>query len=387
MRRFLTFGARRLNDDRGSVGILVALAMFFVMGMLAMTYNTARLSTEKMRLQNAADAAALEHAAWQARGMNIIQNLNNEGFTALCFADELLTIACGINVVRFALETAERATPPPVCYFFKVLEVTSYYVIKAMLWVSSWIANGLVGTVITYLQTICLYTTPLVGYISAQLFAEANGAEPLGGYGAHLDIGGAKFGAYALGAAVKDVSTLFVLPLEREKFAGKTDSEKAPFITDNHQYQEELAKMCGKRTELKKGVPKFNFTPMVSKKLKDPKGPIKWVFPSPTVWICYKDHSHIKLVSLNVWDKGFETKDPKKGKRDYTRLKDGHGGYGRMMAIAAAQCVTGDVVKQSVTAKKDSFCTQRPAGLGCGATAKLVPVTDVLDIAGGLIYH
>ena len=387
MRRFLTFGARRLNDDRGSVGILVALVMFFVMGMLAMTYNTARLSTEKMRLQNAADAAALEHAAWQARGMNIVQNLNNEGFTALCFADELLTIACGINVVRFALEATERVTPPPVCYFFKVLEVTAYYIIKAMVWVAEWISNGLVGTVITYLQTICQYTTPIVGYISAQIFAEQNGAEAIGGYGAHLDIGGTKFGAYALGAAVKDISTLFVLPIEREAFSNVTETAKAPFVTDNKLYKDELASKCGKRTDLKDCVPKFDFKPMVSKKLKNPKGPIKWVLPSPTVWVCYKDHSHIRLVSLNIWDQGFETNDPEKGKRDYKRLKDGHGGYGRMIAIAAAQCVTGDIVKQSVTAKKDSFCTQRPAGLGCGATAKLVPVTDVLDIAGGLIYH
>ena len=45
-----------------------------------------------------------------------------------------------------------------------------------------------------------------------------------------------------------------------------------------------------------------------------------------------------------------------------------------MIAIAAAQCVTGDVVAHSVTPAKAKN-NQRPAGFGTGATAKLVPVT------------
>ena len=77
MRRILTILGARLKSDRGSVGVLIALAIFLVCGMLSMTWNTVQLSKEKMRLQNAADAAALEYCIWQARGMNAVQNIND----------------------------------------------------------------------------------------------------------------------------------------------------------------------------------------------------------------------------------------------------------------------------------------------------------------------
>ena len=68
----------RLASESGSVGVVVALVIFLVMGMLTMTWNTAEISKTKMRLQNAADSAALAHAIWQARGMNAVQNINDE---------------------------------------------------------------------------------------------------------------------------------------------------------------------------------------------------------------------------------------------------------------------------------------------------------------------
>ena len=88
---------RNLASERGSVGILVALVMFIVMGMLTMTLNTVQLSKEKIRLQNAADAAALEHAVWQARGMNQVQNINDEAYTACQTASVFLKFAAGLE--------------------------------------------------------------------------------------------------------------------------------------------------------------------------------------------------------------------------------------------------------------------------------------------------
>ena len=76
----------RLASERGSVGVVMALVIFVVMGMMTMTWNTAQLSKAKMRLQNAADSAALAHAVWQARGMNAVQNINDEMYEALSLA-------------------------------------------------------------------------------------------------------------------------------------------------------------------------------------------------------------------------------------------------------------------------------------------------------------
>ena len=392
IRKFLTIGGRRLQDDRGSVGVLVAIVMFFVLGMLAMTYNTARLSTEKMRLQNAADAAALEHAAWQARGMNMIQNLNNEGFTGLMFSDEFICIAVALNAFRMVCEGLTIV--PFVGAVFKALEVVCYFVVKALLFISKWISRGLVGKLIPALQTIAKFM-PIAGYASAQQLAQLNGAEAIGGNSAYIKVGDMSLGVFALGTPMSELATAFVLPVEKEKFEGVTDpKDKAPWICDNQCYKDEIKTVnaVSRRKDMEKDVPEFEYYPMVSKKRKDvpDTDPIKWVLPTPCVWFCYKDNSQIRLMPLTVWDAGFDTM---KGDKKRKRLQYGHGAYSRMVAFAAAKCVTGDVVKQSVTAKKDVFCIQRPAGIGTGATAKLVPVSSVFsdgffkDHIDKLIYH
>jgi len=386
--RILRIGAGRLKDERGSVGLLMALALFFVLGMLTMTYNTARISTEKMRLQNAADAAALEHAAWQARGMNMIQNLNNEGFTALKFSDELIRIAVPINAARFGFEMAAKI--PGIGYIFKAFEVICYHVVKGILMAADWIANVICGKMIYYIQAFLQYV-PIIGYIGAQQLAQANGAEPIGGHGAALgSLSGASYGVFALGASTSLAQT-FKLPVKRAFEDGdeKTDEDSdgnPPWYTDNKVYETMISATMGTRTDLKEKLPTFKFNPMISVKLDEADGACKWELPSPCVWICFKGRSETRLMPLDVWDAGWKTE---KNNKAHKRLTEGHGGIGRMIAIAAAQCVSGDVVKQSVTAKKDSFCIQRPAGLGCGATAKLVPVSQALgeSIVGKLVYH
>ena len=96
----------RLSSERGSVGVVVALVIFVVMGMLTMTWNTAQLSKAKMRLQNAADSAALAHAVWQARGMNVVQNINDEMYEALSLAAKLRSVARVIEPIAIAFDAA-----------------------------------------------------------------------------------------------------------------------------------------------------------------------------------------------------------------------------------------------------------------------------------------
>ena len=65
-----------------------------------------------------------------------------------------------------------------------------------------------------------------------------------------------------------------------------------------------------------------------------------------------------------------------------------------LFAVAAAKCVTGDVIPVSKKSEADKT-NQRPSGFGTGASAKLVPVSDVFSgmnkVVGGIIsaviYH
>jgi len=378
----------RVNGERGSVGVLVALAMFFVMGLLVMTFNTAQLSKEKMRLQTAVDAAALEHAAWQARGMNMVQNLNNEAFTALCFADELIGIACGVDKLR-AFFVPFLVTPAAVVV--KPLETMAYFIVRGIFWVAKYVAKGLVEGVIKIFQDIVAFS-PLIGYLEAQQLAVKNGSDALIDLG---KIGDYSFSFNAFGISSGDLLTLFRLPVKRDDMKrreGESDKDFAhrtePFTTKNSFYRTLLLAVAANRAPAYTAanvVPEFNFAPMVSKTREKPaKGQLKWVLPAPTLWMCWKQNKRIKLLPFDLWDTGYKanawkSKTPK-------RFTDGHGGVHRMLAIAAAQCITGDVVCQSLTAG-GTYCQQRPGGLGTGATAKLVPVENVIGVMGHLIYH
>ena len=99
----------RLASEQGSVGVVVALVIFLVLGMLTMTWNTAQLSKAKMRLQNAADSAALAHAIWQARGMNAVQNINDEMYEALSLAVKLRNVAKVVEPIAIGFDAASAA--------------------------------------------------------------------------------------------------------------------------------------------------------------------------------------------------------------------------------------------------------------------------------------
>ncbi|MDA3895041.1 MAG: Tad domain-containing protein [Desulfobacteraceae bacterium] len=56
--------------------IVIALVMFTIVCFIALTVNVGHRITKKVELQNAADAAVMSGAIWNARGMNMISLLN-----------------------------------------------------------------------------------------------------------------------------------------------------------------------------------------------------------------------------------------------------------------------------------------------------------------------
>ena len=76
MRRF-TETLRRMHEGRdGQALIFVALILFVCICFLAFTINVGHRVSVKIEMQNAADAATMSGALWEARGLNMISILN-----------------------------------------------------------------------------------------------------------------------------------------------------------------------------------------------------------------------------------------------------------------------------------------------------------------------
>ena len=383
----------RLSSERGSVGVVVALVIFVVMGMLTMTWNTAQLSKAKMRLQNAADSAALAHAVWQARGMNVVQNINDEMYEALSLAAKLRSVAKVIEPIAIGFDAAANA--PFVGVIFKGLAIAAHTIGILTGGTAGWLAARICNMFLKYIAKIYVYGSALLGVWNAQQLAGDNEADPLATMNTSSTSGDPstwRFGIYALGLSwpFKDA---FMLPLEESK---KAEIGKSPWKAGAIKVFEKSTNPwkaiysftgAGKAWEIKPYVSKRGDNEGIkveNKKGKDGKSSDEvnenGVLPGPTMWIAFKLGGNIQTLPLDgFWNAGDSGR--------WTHKLP-------MFAVAAAQCVTGDVIPHSKKIEENKT-NQRPSGFGVGATAKLVPVSDVfynMGKAGGyvvdaLIYH
>lgn len=332
----------RLCNEDGNVGVLVALVMFVVMGMLCMTWNTVQLSKEKIRLQNAADAAALEHAVWQARGMNALQNINDEAYTALQTASVLLKVA---QVMEVGAKAA-YAIPVVGTVLAQVLHFGALVVGGA----SAIMANIVVNVVLKYTAVFYARGSCALGYISAQQMAAMNGAAPVLPFA--VKVLGFDLGLYAVGISVRPLDT-FRLPVEAKSV------DKAPLKKNNAAAKAVFTASAWSAMFKFFGVGNdWEWKPWVSMNADKNLGDR----PAPSLWMAMKWKNNIHVLPLKGWS-------PNYGE---SALDDSP-----MFALAAAQCVTGDLIVHNE--KTDSKKTnQRPAGFGTGATAKLVPIAEAL---------
>ena len=372
----------RLASERGSVGVVVALVIFVVMGMLTMTWNTAQLSKAKMRLQNAADSAALAHAVWQARGMNVVQNINDEMYEALSLAAKLRSVAKVIEPIALGFDVAANA--PFVGIIFKGLAIAAHTIGILTGGTAGWLAARICNMFLKYIAKIYVYGSALLGVWNAQQLAADNEADPLATLNTSSSSGDPNtwhFGIYALGLSwpLKDA---FMLPLEEsaKSEVGKSKSTspwKAIYSFTGAGKAWEIKPYVSKRGS-KEGIKVEEKKDKEGKKTTevDDNG----VLPGPTMWIAFKLGGNIQTLPLDgFWNSG--------DKDRWTHKLP-------MFAVAAAQCVTGDVIPHSKKIESGKT-NQRPSGFGVGATAKLVPVSEVfykMGKAGGyvvdaLIYH
>ena len=363
---------RRLADESGHVGILMALAIFIVVGMLMMTWNTANLSKEKMRLQNAADSAALGFCTWQARGMNAVQNINDEMYVALSLADKMLSIAIGFETAALACEALEKV---PFIGIAFAITAQAFHVIALLTGgMSGLLASRICPWVLNPLAYFYAYGSTAFAWWGALQVAAKNRADPVGNMNLRLGEWGGNLGVYAVGVSFPVRDTV-LLPIAQDEETAK----KRPWKNDKDSH--ELFQKT-KYTPYKFGHKvlgtgkKWEIRPWVSKR-GDKQG--VGVTPGPSVWIAHKYYSHIEVLPLDSWQEGFADKGVRKMP---------------MFAIAAAQCISGDIVPHSKKPGKGAV-NQRLAGFGAGATAKLVPVATALSalqstvgkVVQTIIYH
>ena len=363
----------RVASESGSVGVLVAFVIFLVMGMLTMTWNTAQISKTKMRLQNAADSAALAHAVWQARGMNVVQNINDEMYEGLSLAVKLRKIAEGLETAAQVLDGL--ANIPYVGWIFRGLAIISHTFAALAGGAGGWVAARVCKYFLKYLVIIYAKGAALFGIWNAQQLARQNEADPL----AKIDT----VGIYSIGFSYPLLDA-FMLPLEA---SGKSEVNMPPWKVVESQILGAAKQPWKAVYQITGGKDAWEIKPYVSKRGSqeglegtDDKVTGDKVLPGPTMWIAFKLGRNIQTLPLDGF---FNSGDSKRWTHKLP-----------FFAVAAAQCMTGDVIPHSKKTEEGKT-NQRPAGFGAGATAKLVPVSQVLygwsNIAGtavdAIIYH
>ena len=65
-----------MRNEKGQVLVLALLLIIPLLLFTVLVFGMGRMIDERIRLQNAIDSAALNAAIWQARGLNVITDLN-----------------------------------------------------------------------------------------------------------------------------------------------------------------------------------------------------------------------------------------------------------------------------------------------------------------------
>ena len=364
----MRFDFANLKNDRGNIGVLMALVLFTVVGSLCMTWNTVQLSKEKMRLQNAADSAALGFCTWQARGMNAVQNINDEMFMSLGMAISLQKLTIGMELGAKACEVAAIFCPP-----LKAAAIMFHSMGVLCGGTSGLIATKVVPWVLVPAGYFYAYGSCALGYLGAQQLASANRADPVGLVNVKLPGDFGNLGLFALGFAYPFMDTL-KLPLEQKELTSepwKCNSGIASacktLCKASGSLWSKIYNVCGTGES-------WTYKPWISPKDEKTGQPRR---PGPAVFVTYKVGKHIERISLDAWKSDFSSS----GVRNMP-----------MFAIAAAQCITGDVIESS---KDPKVGYPRGRGHGTGATAKLVTVAYALgqingtfgQVIGAAIYH
>ena len=159
----------RRNDD-GQVLILTGIMVLVAMIMAVTTVNSGYMIYNRIQAQNAVDAAADSFAAYQARGLNFAQHLNDVHYWA--------------NWTIFGLESANyfvRVLCPLAGFitfpFYNIELVRACCIATKNIGLALDNAQNEIAKLILTTQEMINTTFPVMGGLSANALAEANGAD------------------------------------------------------------------------------------------------------------------------------------------------------------------------------------------------------------------
>ncbi len=351
------------GDERGVVFYYTAIIMFFILTLLTIIYDVSQVSEQKMRAQAAADAAALEMAVWQARGMNMVQNINDEIYDLDVVFAALYGVAGGMTIIGEAFIALAE-----IPYIGEIFEAIGE-AIEAAAAIIADIAYYGHKLMVTYfldpLRKVYMYGSMALGYLSANNVAYENGADRII---PSISYGGSSGGIFgkifsfivkqvnrltgqfvALGIPTSPYAALY-LPLEAKKPDRLPLNTKDPegaagaaflVLLDALCTNEDFEEMCADFQETWKDAPLVSRDP---DQLKIP----------PMIWIVHKSND------LTFFSKYFlgggDSKD-----REFP-----------VIAYAVGQAMGGNVTERS---SEDN--PYRPIGKGVAADAFLVPMNTL----------
>ncbi len=163
---------RRLSNDRGVAMLYTAVICMFILAVFSLIYDVARISEDKIQMQNAADAAALEFATWQARGMNTVQNLNQEIFNLDTAVLTMYLTAAGAVYAGTAAAILTKGAALPLK---NACDIFAAFLMYGGIYVHHVVGIGMLQS----LRHFYAYGTNVLAIISANEIATMNRADPI----------------------------------------------------------------------------------------------------------------------------------------------------------------------------------------------------------------
>jgi hypothetical protein len=163
------------DDEQGSTTLMAAMMVFLVTIFTVIALNTNKVIYQRMRAQNAADAAADAAALWQARGCNVLQHLNNLHYTVDVTATTLENISGGACMAAAVFQgMIESGVPPlvavgsagrpvacPICEPLPAIDAAQQFFYKA----------------IKPIRELVVVATPPIAFAAANASAKGAGAD------------------------------------------------------------------------------------------------------------------------------------------------------------------------------------------------------------------
>jgi hypothetical protein len=184
------------GDLNGNAMIFVVLVLFTLVCFFVFTIHIGQRFTNKVEMQNAADAAAISGAVWKARGFNLISIMNVSMSECLALIimfkafDSTVTYTKIMLPIQLAIATACCAIPysAAICCPWKVCLNIENKLLKAYSKVNDLMKKTyssspkLLWKLMSGLQKVSKgvsYATSVISYLDASRIADRNGADAI----------------------------------------------------------------------------------------------------------------------------------------------------------------------------------------------------------------